>query len=500
MEIKFENKLVPSYREVSHQVKRIQESAETVVPDTNDDIGRIASVHTSVMLKSKELTGRGVQVSGEVSAVLLYITESENAVAYIRLSKAFTMEFETGDMEADTIAQINLSVTNAEARVLNPRKVSVTVELAGELSCYRQESAGVEESLPECDCTGVHTKTEKDELTLPNAVCEKTFALNEQFSFPAGKPTPSELVFQNVNFSVDESQHIGSKIIVKGSVNLEICYLSKEVNYPLRTQFSTPFSQIIDTGEEEMDSCTVIIQLTSAYYELIDSINGDKLLDAELHAVAQVVSRKRHAISYISDAYSNRMPASCSTKAFQYTEVSETEKIYLGSDEHISIAEDCGDVLSVFTSVTQAAAMQGKFSAAICLDIIYESKSGTLSSARRIVNVEQDSQGSSVRLLGARISEISVKPEGEALECHLSVELNYQTLNTREISRVTEMELDEEKEYDMSKFPSLFMVKRDGETLWELAKNYHSSVESIESYNAAAESETAGLLLIPREI
>lgn len=500
MEIKFENKLVPSYREVSHQLKRIQESAETVVPDTNDDIGRIASVHTSVMLKSKDVTGRGVQVSGEVSAVLLYITESENGISYIRLSKAFAMEFETGDIEADTIAQINLSVTNAEARVLNPRKVSVTVELAGELSCYRQESVAVEESLPDSGCDGLHAKTEKEEMMLPNAVCEKTFALNEQFNFPAGKPVPSELVFQNVNFCVDESQHIGSKIIIKGSVNLEICYLSKEVNYPLRTLFSTPFSQIIDTGEEEMDSCTVIIQLTSAYYELIDAINGDKLLDAELHAVAQVVSRKMHEISYVSDAYSNRMPASCNTKVFQFTEISETKKIYLGSDEHISIAEDCGDVLSVFATVTQAAAMQGKFSAAICLDIIYESKSGSLSSARRLVNLEQEIQESSIRLMAARISDISVKPEGEALECHLSVEMSYQTLNTREISRVTEMELNEEKEYDISKFPSLFMVKQDGETLWELAKNYHSSIESIQAYNAGSENEMSGLLLIPREI
>lgn len=500
MEIKFENKLVSSYREVSHQLKRIQESAESVVPDTNDDIGRIASIHTSVLLKSKDVTSRGVQVTGEVGAVLLYITESENKVSYLRLSKSFTMEFETGEMDADTIPQINLSVTNAEARVLNPRKVSVTVELAGELSCYRQESVSVEENLPECDCPGIHAKNESEELMLPNAVCEKTFALNEQFSFPNGKPAPSELVFQNVDFCIDESQHIGSKIIIKGNVNIELCYLSREVNYPIRTKFTTPFSQIIDTGEEEMDSCTVIIQLTSAYYELIDTINGDKAMDAELHAVAQVVSRKCQNISYISDAYSNCMPTVCNTKALQFSEMSDTKKINLCSDEHISIAEDCQDVLSVFASVTQAAAIQGKFSIVACLDILYESKSGTLSSARRLVNLEQESEETGMRLMGARISDMSVKPEGEAIESHLNIEMSYQTINTRELCKVTEMELDEEKEYDLTKFPSLFMVKQDGESLWELAKSYHSSVESIENYNAATEGEMQGLLLIPREI
>ncbi len=500
MEIKFENKLVPSYREVSHQLKRIQESTESVVPDTNDDIGRIASIHTAVLLKSKDVTGRGVQVTGEVGAVLLYITESESGVSYLRLSKSFTMEFDTGEIEADTIAQIALNVTNAEARVLNPRKVSVTVELAGELSCYRQENVSIEESLPENACAGIHSKLECEELMLPNAVCEKTFAVNEQFGFPSGKPAPSELVFQNADFCVEESQHIGSKIIIKGNVNIELCYLSKEVNYPIRTKFTSPFSQIIDTGEEEMDGCTVIIELTSAYYELIDTINGEKALDAELHAVAQVVSRKMQKISYISDAYSNSMPALCSVKSLQFSEASDTRKASLSSEEHISIAEDCEDVVSVFASIIQSSANQGKFSAVVCLDILYQSKSGSLSSARRLVNLEQECPEGGIRLIGARISELSVKPEEEAVESRICIEMSYQTINTREISHVTEMELDEEKEYDLSKLPSLYMVRQDGESLWELAKNYHSSVESIESYNFSSERENTELLLIPREI
>ena len=54
MEIKFENKNVSMYREISRQTKKVQESAESVVPDTDDDIGRIATVQSYVMLKSKD--------------------------------------------------------------------------------------------------------------------------------------------------------------------------------------------------------------------------------------------------------------------------------------------------------------------------------------------------------------------------------------------------------------------------------------------------------------
>ena len=189
MEIKFENKNVSMYREISRQTKKVQESAESVVPDTDDDIGRIATVQSYVMLKSKDITSRGVLISGEAVASLLYITESQESMSFVRLSKSFSVEYEVPDIESDAAAQIKLSILSTEARVINPRKVSVTFEISGELSCYKQESISIESRLPENACRGLHARYESAELMFTDAVCEKTFAVNEQFSFPGGIPS-----------------------------------------------------------------------------------------------------------------------------------------------------------------------------------------------------------------------------------------------------------------------------------------------------------------------
>ena len=130
-------------------------------------------------------------------------------------------------------AQIKLSILSTEARVINPRKVSVTFEISGELSCYKQESISIESRLPENACRGLHARYESAELMFTDAVCEKTFAVNEQFSFPGGKPKPSRLVSSRAEFVVSDSQLIGTKVIVKGSAELAVCYLSDEVNYPV---------------------------------------------------------------------------------------------------------------------------------------------------------------------------------------------------------------------------------------------------------------------------
>ena len=91
MEIKIENKTIKSFREISRQSKKNQETAETVVPDINEDIGKIVSTVTELRLKSKEVSSGSVLVGGEAEISILYITEGESAVSFLRTAKAFSM-------------------------------------------------------------------------------------------------------------------------------------------------------------------------------------------------------------------------------------------------------------------------------------------------------------------------------------------------------------------------------------------------------------------------
>lgn len=500
MEINFEHKSTGAYREVSHQIKRVQESAESVVPDTNDDIGRIASVQSSVLLKSKDVTGRGVTVTGEINIALIYITENENAVALLRLNKGFEMEYELGEVDPDTLAQIHLAVTNTEARVLNPRKVSVTVELTGELNCYRPESVSVETSLPADTAESLHLKLETAEAVIVKAVCEKTFAVNEQYVFPGGKPVPAQLVFQKADLCLTGTENVGSRMILRGDLHLTVGYLSNEVAYPLTAEFSSPFSQIVDLGEEELDSCCALIELTSAYYDLIETINGEKALDAELHAVVQLVARRRQSVRYVSDAYSNRMPALCSIQGGQINTEAQLLRGQLRAEELLEISEDCEDVLCVFTGITQAAAAPGKLSAAVTLDVIYRCREGNLSCVRRLVTLEGEGPAGPARLLSARLSEAALRPEGGALNCRLAVEMNCFCGASADLARVESVSLDEEEVYDLSRFPTVTLVRTEQESLWELAKRYHSSVEGIQALNDLSEGLAGRLLLVPKEL
>ena len=69
-------------------------TAESVVPDTLPDVGRIVWVQGGLLLKGKELSPGGVGVNGEAWASVLYLTEEQGSLESLRLTKPFRLDFE----------------------------------------------------------------------------------------------------------------------------------------------------------------------------------------------------------------------------------------------------------------------------------------------------------------------------------------------------------------------------------------------------------------------
>lgn len=497
MEITFETKNVRAFRECVHQIKRTQLSMEQVVPDISDDIGKLYSVQPSVLLKSKDLTTRGASVTGELNIALLYVNELGNKVFDLHITQGFALDYDLPDPDPELITQIKLFVSNVEARAVNPRKISVTVEVGGELTAFKLEENTVSSAVSPGDAGKIFTRQDVAECTLINAVCEKTFVLNEQYPFIGDKPAPISLVSEKLDFRISEKQLIGSKVLIKGQVFVTVCYLSEQTDYPITADYSSPFSQLIDIGLETMDNCSVKIEPTSIYFSLIDTISGEKALDAEIHAVAQIVSRFRQEVNYLSDAYSVFYPSALSFEGRTLEQVDE-EELMLENEERIELPEDTEDVLCVLPGLGQWSCARGKAEATVLLDILYRNKEGSLTSARRLLKVSAEGKAADVDVKEVRLRESSFRPENNALRSRIKVELLCERHGEMEIQNAVAITLSEEEPYDLTLFPSITAVRTDTESIWDLAKEYHSSCEKIKALNQIEEPIQGKMLLIPK--
>ena len=496
MEIVFENRESLFYREYCHQVRRTQESVECVVPDTDTDIEKIAAVQSGVFLKSKDLSAHGVIISGELYASVLYIRDGQAGVSSIRVRRPFTLEYEVDAPESDTLAQITLLIQGTDVRVINPRKISVCFDVEGELSCYRSEGLCTEAVVPD-NIPGLHVKTESYTLFLPNAVCEKSFSLNEQFAFSAGVDAAVRLLSEKAELYISDCQLLGSKLIVKGNAAVTVCSQGDADASPAVSSFSVPFSQIVEVGVENIQNCSVRPEITGAYFDLIDTINGEKALDMELHAVLQVVGSEDCTISCITDAYSNLMPGELISRTQEFAVLSAAASEKLHAEERLGLMEKCRELLNVFASISRLSTEGEKVSAAVTLDFLFLNDEEKLSACRRTVALSDETTGKQLRILQIASVQCSAKPDGEYVDCSISLDLECIDCVKESTVSVGGIVLDEEKAYVQGSLPTLTLVRREGESLWSLAKRYHSSEEKIRELNEDAEN-CSRMLLIPK--
>ena len=494
MELRFEHTGITGWRERFCREEKVRVDLEGVVPDVNEDVGRIASVQASVLLKSKELTGRSARIGGEVSAAVLYITEKEDAVSFVRLSREFETEIDAGTAESVEELQVMLRVNRAEARILNPRKLAVSAELRCRALGYGQEELTLSLLPAQEDAALLHGLEERLETTAAVSVCEKSFALTESFEFTEGRAAPQTLLCHELQLRIADQSRVGSRLIVKGSMELCVWVQAEGLCYPLRQQFSAPFSQIIETGTESCACCTLLCEPTAVYLTLGDGIGGGKTLEAEVHAVLQAVCRSRKELRFLSDAYSNAMPLHCGEQSLYRESAGEMQLGALRAATPVAVADNCADVLAVLP-VLQVGAGED---AAVNLDVIYRTADGTMTAVRRSVPLRGDKLPPDARLLSAALRRCDLRAAGEGLDCEMEAELFWQSLKTAQQPAIGSASLEEDKPYDRSALPAVTLVRVEKESLWELARRCHASVEGIKAANGPGALE-GRMLLIPRE-
>ena len=338
----------------------------------------------------------------------------------------------------------------------------------------------------------IYGKEETAAAQVVTAVAEKSFALTESFVFPQGKAEPTQILSSELRFHLGELSRIGSRLIVKGMMELLLSYSAEGICYPLQQSFSTPLSQIMDPSVNDAACCTVTIQPTAVYLELIDSISGEKTLSCEVHALLQAVCRSDVTIQYLSDAYAAAMPTERAYRALSLETAGEMRKSLLKSSELFSVSEDCADVLAAYTRLVRS-----DKTANAEIDVIYRSKNGDLAAVHRQLPLQGDLNAQDGRIITAELIKQDLQPEGEGIQAALEAECMWQQCKRGELRALESVVLDEEHPYDLSALPAVTLVRPNGESLWDLARSYHSCVEAIEEMNDT-EANGEKMLLIPR--
>lgn len=488
MKIELKSKQDSVYKKLCSSASETHSDSELIVPDTLEDILRILCCRWQCRIREKTVSQDAVLVSGEIDITVMYIPETGDGVRVVGTTAAFELSFDAPGADSTSLAVTKLLSLTADAKAVNPRKISVSTNIVMEQSCYKYVDICWAEPPAEAR-DKLFFKTQELKCRSIELVSEKTLSIEDELDLPE-ELHGGDFVKAFSSVRLDGSEVVGTKLIVKGTAEIEaLCLVS---GMPRTASFSLPFSQLFELPDGCLEpEVSAFAMITGQYFEAFD----DKL-SADIRAAIQIVCLQERSIRYISDAYSckkqlglTRSELRCLTKDEQK---SQTRSVRL------SYNSDYGAEEILFSSAYTSCAAVGEndVNIPVTADIVYKDREGELR-ACRVRGKVQFELGSDRSPDEAYVTSVSINASaaGDGINADISVMLAMRYLSYDSVGMISEVE---ETELDREKTEaSLYMCRCTDGDLWSLAKKYGSDVELIKLINEIDGTIDDRLLLIP---
>lgn len=499
MELNFQESRTDCLELLFHETVAQEETAEIIVPEGWQDIGRVVNSFATIQLRQKEVGSGVVTVSGGIRGGILYVPEGEEVPKLLQTYVPFTVKKEQENLDVKDTVQCHFSVSRVDARMLNSRKAMLRVSLSCRFCAYTPKQL-VTHTLPE-ETEGLMTC----ETVLPMRLCmaaeEKGFVLNEEVLIPDSMPAVEEILEEQYRIQVTEKKMIGSKAVFKGSLGVHTLYLGQDSSLS-SYDADLPFSQYMELNGD-LEDCEPEIQLsiTGAELETDGQLSCHRLL-ANINLVAQCAVFGICRVPYISDAYSITeklipeyrsisLPAQLDHRQIRST---MTGRQSFSAKKLVDIYAYPEDVI------------QNRNGETVCLqsganvNLLYYDNDNKLQG--KTVRLQQSTDMKLSPMASCRARTQTTEPctavAGAEFEIRCEVETCVDSYATQEIRGICGGKTEPiEQEAER---PSL-ILRRVGqdESLWSIAKDYRTTVKKIMEANSLPEDSVLQdrLLLIP---
>ena len=504
MELEFERDTMTYYETAACVTLCQEETLENIVPDACPDILRIVDVCGQAMLSGTQAREGAASVSGVVRAWILYQPEGDQGLRRMEVSIPFSCQAEAPGLNGQGKVLASPRLRCAEARMLNPRKVLLRVDLAVDITACQPVERPICRGVLDGEKSGVCQRQFQGETYQISAVQEKPFTFSEEVRVQTSSGEPPQLLAVRAQAQCGERKLIGSKLVVKGMVELSL--LLQEAGGNLTTNHQAlPFSQIMEVSSagEESD-CQVTVEVTQIQCE--PSIGDGATMEIDLELLAQALVRGRRPVVLLQDLYSTQWQTEADTETQMFCRLGDQTARSQQVRELLETGELARSVIDSRLALGQVVQSREGEQLVLTCDVwaavLYLDEEGQPRCVRRTIPVTcrldcpADFRCSCTCVPG----ELFAAPSAGGVEVRFNLEFQCLTTAALPVPMVKNARLGEARTAGEGQRPSVVLrMAAPGEGVWELAKAYGTTKEQILQANELdSEQLPAGkLLLIP---
>lgn len=494
MELEFHKTPLEYMSCVVSQVQNSEQTQEIRLGEGMPDVGRVIGAWGQCVLRSKEWYRDSFGCSAGMMIWVLYAPEDESQPQVISSWIPFQMRWELPPDTREGQMMISCLPRFVDARSVSPRKIMVRASMVVLGEGFVHQSADIYD--PVGNPGEVQLRRQQIPVRVLKETGEKTFLMDEELAVPDSVSVPEKIIYCCWESKLSDSRVLGDKLAFRGIGQLHLVFQSESGQ--LHTwDFEIPFSQYaeLDGTYGNDGQADIRMEVTSLEPERME--NGHIRLKCGL-ATQYRISDTEH-IGIVTDAYAPARETELQLQELMLTCLSEPQRDTVHGEAGISAeANICVDArfLQDFPVIHTAAGeamtvFPGTF------QLLYYGEDGKLYTGSSRWEGESPINGQKSIMTAAYPAnpEITAMPGSGNVQLRMEMPVTVQTMQEKTIPMVTKVQLGKEKNPDPAR-PSLVIVRCNGEDLWDLARQYGTTVESIHQANGLEGACPQGQMLL----
>ncbi len=494
MKLEFLKKPMEYLRPVLREVRQVEETAEAIIPDSCPDVDEVLAAWGTACFRGKDLSEGLLTVSAGVSATAMAKPQGRETPEVVEVYIPMSVKIDSGVLHGGQFCRAEVSLRRLDGHLVNPRKVMVRATVSISVWVYGTER---EEHLTDPAVSGIQCLKKTAPVRCLRYMGEKNYTLEDQIALtPEGNGQTICGLLLHIRHT--DARLTGTRAVLKGEVSLQVLYLdaagalkngSGQVN----------FSQYVDLGDcGEKDELQLQTVLTGA--DVSFSGDGESLsVILQLNTCAEVWGTTE--IGYVGDMYS--LSGMVKPELVQRSYDSLVDRQLFSPAGHGVLDGIHGNV--IFANcisgepTRQHTGEQVSVVQPVSVQILYRDENDALcgavvrvdlrASTSAAENARFEISGGGFRAVSGPDGSLNVKVSGD-LEISTFCELRFQEILGAEL----------EEEGASLGGPGLIIRRpKMGETMWDIAKAFRTTPETIAAANGLEGDQVPEkLLLIPR--
>lgn len=490
------------------------------VPDTKPDIDFLIKQQGTLDLTEIKSEQDKVILRGVLPFTLLYASSDDirpvhNMKGQIPFEETLNMD---SLLPTDEVF-CHYDLEDCQIRLINSRKISVRaiVSFYCQVEEDAQNPAGVdiisdEASRAGMDTTvvpeGLHKRFETFSYTMSTPRQKDIFRIKDEITLPKGKPNLDTLLYYEMTPQNLQTRLVEDGVRLTGDLLLFLLYVPEDAERRMEyLETEIPIDGIVNCNgcHEQMIPDISFLPQNRELEIRADEDGEQRILDLEMTLSLNMKFYEDQEMQILNDAYSTACELSLSRQPLSFEKLLMKSQNVLRTSEHIKIEADKDKILQICTATGKiqideqeiqedGIALEG----IVELDILYitENDDRPLGSTKGIIPFQHFLEIKGITpqdhyQLQTDISQISViMLDSEEMEAKVVINLGaivFTPASQEVVTGMEEAELDLER---LQKMPGIVgFIAGENSSLWDLAKEYCTSPESIMELNEMTSEE-----------